>query len=123
MATSPYAIYIAMLIARMYNHCNSYLDNNPLRRKTGTGAQRWRMLVALGVRPDGRKEMIDFRQVAGESKIAWEGFLNHLCQRRLKGDALKLISWTEGKGFWRRSIWSMAKSPFSGVRPIRPAMC
>ena len=56
------------------------------------------MLVALGIKPDGKKEMIDFRQVQGESKTAWEGFLNHLYQRGLKGDTLKLIVVDGGKG-------------------------
>jgi hypothetical protein len=31
MARSPYAIYVAMLIARMYNVRNSYLGNSPKR--------------------------------------------------------------------------------------------
>lgn len=74
------------------------LDGIVLRRKTGVGAQRRTMLVALGIKPDGKKEMIDFRQVLGESKTAWEGFLNHLYQRGLKGDALKLIIVDGGKG-------------------------
>lgn len=56
------------------------------------------MLVALGIKPDGKREMIDFRQVLGESKTAWEGFLSHLYQRGLKGDALKLIVVDGGKG-------------------------
>jgi transposase-like protein len=74
------------------------LDGIVLRRKTGAGAQRRTMLVALGIQPDGKKEMIDFRQVAGESKTAWEGFLNHLYQQGLKGDGLKLIVVDGGKG-------------------------
>jgi transposase-like protein len=74
------------------------LDGIVLRRRTGAGAQRRTMLVALGIKPDGKKEMIDFRQAAGESKTAWEGFLNHLYQRGLQGDALKLIVVDGGKG-------------------------
>jgi putative transposase len=74
------------------------LDGIVLRRKTGTGAQRRTMLVALGIKPDGKKEIIDFRQVQGESKTAWEGFLNHLYQRGLRGDTLKLIVVDGGKG-------------------------
>jgi len=31
MAKSPFLIFIAMLIARMYNACKSYLGNSPLR--------------------------------------------------------------------------------------------
>jgi putative transposase len=56
------------------------------------------MLVALGIKADGKKEIIDFRQVAGESKTAWEGFLNHLYQRGLQGEALKLVVVDGGKG-------------------------
>ena len=74
------------------------LDGIVLRRKTGAGAQRRTMLVALGIKPDGKKEIIDFRQVPGESKTAWEGFLNHLYERGLKGEALKLIVVDGGKG-------------------------
>ena len=74
------------------------LDGIVLRRKTGAGAQRRTMLVALGIKPDGKKEIIDFRQVPGESQGAWEGFLNHLYERGLKGDALKLIVVDGGKG-------------------------
>jgi putative transposase len=60
------------------------LDGIVMRRKTGVGAQRRTMLVALGIKVDGKKEIIDFRQVQGESQSAWEGFLNHLHQRGLK---------------------------------------
>jgi transposase-like protein len=74
------------------------LDGIVLRRKTGAGAQRRTMLVALGIKPDGKKEVIDFRQVPGESKSAWEGFLNHLYQRGLQGETLKLIVVDGGQG-------------------------
>ncbi len=74
------------------------VDGIVLRRKTGMGAQRRTMLVALGIKADGKKEIIDFRQVPAESRTAWEGFLNHLYQRGLKGDTLKLIVVDGGKG-------------------------
>jgi transposase-like protein len=56
------------------------------------------MLVALGIKFDGNKEIIDFHQAPGESQSAWEGFLNNLHQRGLEGDALKLIVVDGGKG-------------------------
>jgi transposase-like protein len=56
------------------------------------------MLVALGIKADGKKEMIDFRQATGESQSAWEGFMNHLHQRGLRGENLKLIIVDGGKG-------------------------
>ncbi len=74
------------------------LDGIVMRRKTGVGAQRRTMLVALGIKADGKKEIIDFRQVPGESQSAWEGFLNDLYQRGLEGQALKLIVVDGGKG-------------------------
>jgi transposase-like protein len=74
------------------------LDGIVMKRKTGAGAQRRTMLVALGIKADGKKEIIDFRQVAGESRTAWEGFLNHLYQRGLQGEALKLVVVDGGKG-------------------------
>ena len=40
-------------------------------RKTGAGALRRPVLVALGIRPDGKKEIIDFRLAASESAPAW----------------------------------------------------
>ena len=74
------------------------LDGIVMKRKTGIGAQRRTMLVALGIKADGKKEIIDFRQVPGESQSAWEGFLNHLHKRGLKGEGLKLIVVDGGKG-------------------------
>src|SRR5262245_3334779 len=40
------------------------LDGVVLSRKTGAGAVRRPVLVALGLRPDGKKEIIDFRLAA-----------------------------------------------------------
>lgn len=74
------------------------LDGIVMKRKTGAGAQKRTVLVALGIRPDGKKEIIDFRQAFSESQYAWEGFLNHLYQRGLKGSLLKLIVIDGGKG-------------------------
>ncbi len=74
------------------------LDGIVMRRKTGTGAQRRTMLVALGIKPDGKKEVIDFRQAPGESQSAWEGFLNDLYRRGLQGHSLKLLLVDGGKG-------------------------
>jgi len=74
------------------------LDGIVMRRKTGAGAQKRTMLVALGIKADGKKEIIDFRQVPGESQSAWEGFINDLYRRGLEGHALKLIVVDGGKG-------------------------
>jgi transposase-like protein len=74
------------------------LDGLVLKRKTGVGTQKRTVLVALGIKPDGKKEVIDFHQVRSESQSACEGFLNSLYQRGLQGQNLKLIVVDGGKG-------------------------
>ncbi len=82
--------------------CDPYeiliLDGIVLKRKTGLGAQKRTVLVALGIHPDGRKEIIDFHQDSSESEFAWENFLHHLYARGLQGSNLKLIIIDGGKG-------------------------
>jgi transposase-like protein len=74
------------------------LDGLVLKRKTGLGTQKRTVLVALGIRPDHKKEVIDFRQVRSESQSACEGFLNSLYQRGLQGQHLKLMVVDGGTG-------------------------
>jgi len=74
------------------------LDGIVLKRRTGIGVQKRSVLVALGITSDGKKEVIDFRQVHGESQSAWEAFLNDLFRRGLEGQSLKLIIIDGGKG-------------------------
>jgi transposase-like protein len=74
------------------------LDGIVMKRKTGIGAQKRSVLVALGIKSDGKKEIIDFRQVYGESQSAWEAFLHDLYRRGLEGQSPKLIIIDGGKG-------------------------
>jgi transposase-like protein len=74
------------------------LDGIVMKRKTGIGVQKRSVLVALGIKADGKKELIDFQQVYGESQSAWEAFLNSLYRRGLEGQSLKLIIIDGGKG-------------------------
>jgi transposase-like protein len=74
------------------------LDGIVMKRKTGIGAQKRSVLVALGIKSDGKKEVIDFQQVYGESQSAWEAFLHDLYRRGLQGQSLKLIIIDGGKG-------------------------
>jgi transposase-like protein len=74
------------------------LDGVVLSRKTGAGAVRRPVLVALGIRPDSRKEVIDFRLVASESAAQWEFFLGSLIKRGLTGDKLEMIAVDGGSG-------------------------
>lgn len=74
------------------------LDGVVLARKTGAGALRRPVLVALGLRPDGKKEIIDFRLAASESAAEWEKFLTDLYRRGLTGEGLDMVCVDGGRG-------------------------
>ena len=74
------------------------LDGVVLARNTGAGALRRPVLVALGLRPDGKKEVIDFRLAASESAVEWERFLTDLYRRGLTGEGLEMICVDGGTG-------------------------
>jgi putative transposase len=73
-------------------------DGVVLSRKTGAGAQKRPVLVALGILPNGRKEVIDFLLAPAESQVAWEGLLNDLFQRGLTGEGVEEITVDGGPG-------------------------
>jgi putative transposase len=74
------------------------LDGVVLRRKTGAGALARPVLVALGLRPDGKKEVIDFRLASAESAAQWELFLGDLARRGLTGARLEMLCVDGGAG-------------------------
>ena len=75
------------------------LDGVVLARKTGAGALKRPVLVALGIRHDGRKEIIDFQLAGSESAAQWEHFLTALHRRGLTGEGLEMICVDGGQGF------------------------
>jgi putative transposase len=74
------------------------LDGVVRRRKTGAGALARPVLVALGLRPDGKKEVIDFRLATAESGAQWEQFLSDLIRRGLTGERLEMLCVDGGAG-------------------------
>ena len=73
-------------------------DGVVLKRRTGMGAVKRFVLVALGITAEGRKEIIDFRIAHAESQAAWEVFLSDLYRRGLRGEGLELVATDGGKG-------------------------
>jgi putative transposase len=61
------------------------LDGIIIKRKTGAGTLTRPVLVALGIRHDGKKEIIDFRLAKSESGAEWSVFLTDLLHRGLTG--------------------------------------
>jgi transposase-like protein len=74
------------------------LDGVVLKRKTGAGALARPVLVALGLRPDGKKEVIDFHLAGAESAAQWEQFLGDLVRRGLTGERLEMLCVDGGAG-------------------------
>jgi len=73
-------------------------DGVVLTRKTGAGPVKRPVLVALGIRHDGKKEIIDFRLARSESADEWESFLTRLTARGLSGRETEVISVDGGQG-------------------------
>jgi putative transposase len=74
------------------------LDGVVLSRKTGAGAIKRPVLVALGLLADGRKEVIDFRMARSESEGEWEVFLTDLTNRGFSTEDLQIIVVDGGSG-------------------------
>ena len=68
-----------------------FLDGLTVKLKTALGVRKRLLLIAYGIREDGRKELIEFRQASSESEEEWESFLNDLYRRGLEGGKLELI--------------------------------
>lgn len=93
------AAVVAFHARRLGNRYRALLlDGVVLARKTGAGALRRPVLVALGLLPDGRKEVIDWCLAVSESQAEWERFLTGLVRRGLTGEGVKLVVTDGGAG-------------------------
>ncbi len=81
------------------NDCKAVMpDGVVLARKTGAGALGRPVLVAPGIRHDGRKEIVDFRRAGNESAAERERFLDRPYHRGLTGEGLEMTGVDGGKG-------------------------
>jgi putative transposase len=67
------------------------LDGVWLKVRRAFGPQKVLLLVAYGVRPNGERQLLAFCRARSESQAAWEGFLNDLYRRGLRGKKLQLV--------------------------------
>jgi putative transposase len=67
------------------------LDGVWLKVRRAFGPQRVLLLVAYGIRRNGQRELLAFTRAKGESQAGWEGLLNDLWQRGLRGQHLQLV--------------------------------
>jgi len=68
-----------------------FLDGIVIKKRTGFGAKKRVVLVAYGIRVDGRRELIDFMVTNAESEKRWWRFLIGLYRRGLIGESLTLV--------------------------------
>jgi putative transposase len=73
-------------------------DGVVLKRRSGAGAIKRVVLVALGITLEGKKEVIDFLIAPGESQASWEEFLNDLYRRGVGGEGIEMVITDGGKG-------------------------
>lgn len=73
-------------------------DGVVVKRRTGAGSLKRVVLVALGITPEDRKEVIDFTIAQGESQGAWEQFVTDLYRRGLTEHTIEMIVTDGGKG-------------------------
>jgi transposase-like protein len=55
-------------------------------------AKRRVVLACYAIAPDGRRELLDYRQAASESSAEWSRFLRSLVERGLDPDAVRLVT-------------------------------
>jgi putative transposase len=72
-----------------------FLDGVTLKVKGAAGVKKKLVLCAYGIRTDGTRELISFRQAPSEAEAQWQAFLDDLRQRGLEGKELELIT-TDG---------------------------
>ena len=69
-----------------------------LQKQLQRGAPCCQQRLQKPSKPDGKKEIIDFRQVHREPQSAWEAFLHPLCRQELEAQSLELIIIDGGSG-------------------------
>jgi putative transposase len=71
--------------------CYLMLDGVWLKVRRAFGPQKVLLLVAYGVRTDGRRQLLAFVRAKSQSQALWEGLLNDLYHRGLRGRRLQLV--------------------------------
>ena len=100
-------------ITRRLNHAVAQFHRRPLRddyvylfldavvlkvRDLAAKVRRRTVLVAYGVLPNGKREILDYQLAQGESETTWLEFLQDLFLRGLEGQNLQLLVTDGGTG-------------------------
>jgi len=106
-------------------HAYVFLDGIWLKRSWGGEVKNVAVLVAIGVRADGYREILGVVEGMKEDTESWRGFLRHLKQRGLRGVRLftsdKSLGLVEALGefypeaAWQRCVVHFYRNVFSVV--------
>ena len=110
-------------------HAYVWLDGIWLKRSWGGEVQNVSVLVAIGVGEDGYREVLGVQEGMREDKASWQGFLQGLKARGLKGTELfitdKCLGLVESLGEvfpeakWQRCVVHWYRNVFSAVPRAR----
>lgn len=77
-----------------------FLDALSVSIRFGLKARKVKLLVAYGIKTDGRRQLLSFQRAKSESYACWKTFVDNLHTRGLKGKNLKLIVMDGAPGLW-----------------------
>jgi putative transposase len=110
-------------------HAYVFLDGIWLKRSWGGEVKNVAVLVAIGVRSDGYREILGVVEGTKEDTESWRGFLRHLKQRGLRGVRLfisdKSLGLVEALGefypeaAWQRCVVHFYRNVFSATPKSR----
>jgi len=84
------------------------LDGIVLHVRVGGKSERMTILVALGVRSDGRKVALAFKPMGAESKEAWREILEDLSSRGVKQPRVVIMDGSKGLEAALAEVWPLA---------------
>jgi putative transposase len=96
-----------------------FLDGIAAKVRMGRKVESVPVLVALGVRIDGEKELLSIQLMGSESKAAWRDFVDDLAQRGLGEPVLCIIDGNAGLRSAIGQVWPRAAVQRCVVHKLR----
>jgi transposase-like protein len=100
-----------------------YLDGIALKVRVAKKVVSVPVLVALGVRSDGQKEVLDLELLTSESQEAWGGFVRGLATRGLRRPRLVVMDGNPGLRAAVEELWPRMAVQRCTVHKLRNLQC
>ncbi len=98
-----------------------FLDAIVIRNRGVVGAEKRYVLVAMGITATGRREILSFKQAESESEVGWQGFLDDLYARGVKGKNLRMVTTDGNPGLLAalKTVWPYVPRQRCWVHKLR----